>query len=167
MKNNAINTLNYTGIVTLSRYVGSKKIEIAKLHNSGGYSLFNFFSDCLVGNFDIAKINRPTKIMLLAKDADGNFAQASDFIVQVSNPEKIYKATSSAVKLSFMIPQDKFSSTTFTHIGLYANSTSYDDCDQYAALVAKPTSLTNLSASSALLIDWELNISNSATPKGD
>lgn len=160
MKNNAINTLSYTGIVTLSRYVGSKKIEIAKLYNSGGYSLFNFFSDCLVGNFDIAKINRPTKIMLLAKDASGEFKQASDFIIQVSSPEKFYSRTGSKVKLSFMIPRDKFTSTTFTHIGLYADSTNYDEYTQYAALVAKPSTLTNLSSSSALLIDWELNISN-------
>ena len=65
MKNTAINTLNYTGIVSLSQCIGNRKIKIAQMHNTGGASLFNFLANCLIGNFTTAKINYPTKIKLI------------------------------------------------------------------------------------------------------
>ena len=68
MKNIATNTLGYTGIVTLSQYINSKKIKIAQVHNEGSYPLFNFLSDCLLGDFSIAALALPNKIMLLKKD---------------------------------------------------------------------------------------------------
>ena len=59
MKNTAINTLKYTGIVTLSQYIGSKKRQIARMHNEGGDALFRFLANCLAGDFTTAKLTMP------------------------------------------------------------------------------------------------------------
>ena len=64
-KNKAINTFTYTGVVTLSQYIGSKKIQVAQVHNAGGASLFEFLADCLIGDIEIAQTKRPTKIKLI------------------------------------------------------------------------------------------------------
>ncbi len=170
MKNRAINTLEYTGVVTLSQYVGDKKLTLAKLSNEGGYSLFNFFADCLVGEFDVAAVNRPTKIMLLHVDkTDGStmsFESRSGFIYQTSSPEKTMQSTTSAVgsvRYSFIVPKDLLSgkdANDVNYIGLYANAAQPGEESNFAALVGVNFAEQNVSASSAVLIDWELNIYN-------
>lgn len=173
MKNTAINTLSYTGIVTLSRYNGSKKIKIAQIHNEGGYPLFNFLSDCLIGDFEIAKLNRPIKIMLLDRTANSGgsyeYTEKSGFIFAYSTPEKVYDnektGAKSTVRYSFRIPRDLLEGTTFNSIGLYTNSAS--TAENWAAVVvldeedrATVTSVSNSSVASALVLDWELNFYN-------
>ena len=142
MRNTAINNLTYTGIVTLSRYVGSKKIKIAQLHNTGGNPLFDFLADCLIGDFVTAKVFRPTKIMLLNRievsDEPGTYEydSKSGFIYLLTKPEKIDSATQSKVRYSFIIPKDQIEgvdTTTGLGIGLYTDSTTLDDINNYAA----------------------------------
>ena len=159
MSNTAINTLKYTGIVTLSQYIGSKKFEIAKIHNAGGNPLFNFLSDCLVGDFDIARLSRPTKIMLLDKDTDGSYISKSGFIYLISKPEKDSNSHGT-VHYNFTVARDVLDGTSFSSIGLYTDNTSTSDVQSFAAVCDVDLSVYNLSSSSALLIDWELNISN-------
>ena len=72
MNSKAVNTLNYTGIVTLSQYVGNNKVQLAQIHNTGGTSLFNFLASCLAGHFQYASVNWPTKIKLLDYAVDGS-----------------------------------------------------------------------------------------------
>ena len=164
MKNKAINNIEYTGIVTLSQYIGSKKVTLAQYHNSGSYSLFNFFADCLIGDFEVAKLHRPTKIMLLSQDeTTKEYSSLSGFIYQTSKPEKVYATAKGAVKYSFIIPKDlimTIQAETISHIGLYADSARDLDISDFSAIV--PVSFNNdkISASSAVLVDWELNISN-------
>lgn len=164
MKNKAINTLEYTGVVRLSQYIGSKKVEVAKLQNEGSYSLFNFFADCLVGDFEVAQINRPTKIMLLQKDSKtSEFTSKSGFIFQTSKPEKVYDTAKGTVRYSFIIPKDLISSIkpeTVTHIGLYANSATDGEETNFSALVGVDLTNDDLASAAAVLVDWELNISN-------
>ena len=45
MTNTAVNTLTYTGIVTLSQYIENKKVKIGQTHNKGGAPLFKFLSN--------------------------------------------------------------------------------------------------------------------------
>ena len=164
MKNKAINNIEYTGIVTLSQYIGSKKVKIAKFHNSGSYSLFNFFADCLVGDFEVAKLHRPTKIMLLLQDENTKeYSSLSGFIYQTSKPEKVYATTKGTVRYSFIIQKDlirTIKAETISHIGLYADSARDLDISDFSAIV--PVSFDNdkISDYSAILVDWELNISN-------
>ena len=164
MKNKAINTLEYTGVVRLSQYIGSKKVEVAKLQNEGSYSLFNFFADCLVGDFEVAQINRPTKIMLLQKDSKtSEFTSKSGFIFQTSKPEKVYDTAKGTVRYCFIIPKDLISSIkpeTVTHIGLYANSATDGEETNFSALVGVDLTNDDLASAAAVLVDWELNISN-------
>jgi hypothetical protein len=166
MRNNAINTLEYSGIVTLSQNIGSKKRKVAQFHNAGKYALFSFLADCLVGDFDMARVYRPTKILLLHKKEDETFERLSGFIFQTSKPEKISSGsgTKSSVKYSFIVPRDLLDSIDIQkldYIGLYSNITAPEDYTDFAALVElKNLTNTEVSASSALIIDWELNISN-------
>jgi hypothetical protein len=171
MKNIAKNTLRYAGTVTLSQLVGDKKIKVAQVHNAGSYSLFNFFSDCLVGDFDIAKANRPTKIRLLSyvdEDANGNklekgyYESRSDYYYLYAKPEKSYNNGKSTVRYSFTIPRLDVEGlgSDCNRIALYTNSTGYTEIDNFAAICTLNLREQNYSAASALLIDWELNIMN-------
>lgn len=168
MKNTAINALEYTGIVTLSQYIGSKKVKIAQVQNSGAYSLFNFLSDCLLGDFEVAAFNRPTKIMLLntvKTDENGEavnpyYESRSNFIYLLSKPEKIYNSSKGTVRYSFVVARDLLEGTTFNSIGLYADSADQGSPDNFAAVVNVSLNAQSLVTSSALVIDWELNISN-------
>lgn len=161
------NSLTYTGTVTLSQYIDSKKIKIAQTHNTGGSSLFNFLSNCLVGDFGIAKNTIPNKVMLLKKtDTDGqeSYTSASGVFYLYTNPEKVYKEEDSsvAVRYSFMISSDFIVGVDFNGIGLYTADTSdvTPDPNRFAAFAYIDTSKINLSLSSALVVDWELYISN-------
>lgn len=167
MKNLATNSLRYTGIVTISRYNGSKKIKLVEKQNSGKYALFNFFSDCLLGDFSIAKFNWPSKIMLLeyidnnSQGGQPHYESRSGFIYLLNKPEKVYSPSKSSVRFSFLVPRDLLEGTTFNSIGLYADSASTLEYENFAALVTDVRlSSQSLATSSALLIDWELNISN-------
>ena len=88
MRNITRDNLKYTGIVTLSQYIDGQKMLIKKIQNEGGKSLFDFFTDCLMGEFDLAKFKRPVKIKLLSLEGSEYFSKSS-FIYLLSRPEKI------------------------------------------------------------------------------
>ena len=169
MKNTAINTLEYTGVVTLSQYINSKKVKITQVNNEGGNPLFNFLSDCLIGDFDTAKASLPTKIMLLKSyeiiDTSNNTTSInvesrSGFIYLLSKPEKVYDNTKGVVRYSFVLSRDIIESTDFNSIGLYTNSTTEVYPQNYAAFCKVSINSNDISSSSILIVDWELNISN-------
>jgi hypothetical protein len=160
MKGTATNKLGYTGIVTISQYNQGKKILIEQIHNEGNYPLFNFLANCLIGAFDIAKLDRPAKIMLLNKTESGiSAATNAGFLGLRTNPEKVYSATSGIVRYSFIIPAEDIS-TDFNAIGLYMNSATKSDLDNYAACCDVDINANTISSSSVLVIDWELHITN-------
>ena len=159
----AVNGLGYTGIVRISQCTGRKKVLVAEMHNEGGRPLFDFLADCLVDDFDIAKLNRPNKILLLKENDSGELQRAggTDFIYLLAKPEKVYsEENESIVRYSFIIPQEYFNGTGFNAIGLYGRSASAADVERYAACCKVDTSEWNLSISSVLVLDWELHISN-------
>lgn len=164
MKNKALNSMQYTGIVTLSQYINNKKIPIKKIHNKGGDTLFSFLTDCLIGDFDIAKLSRPTKIMLLQVDENESEItvtdRASGFIYLLSKPEKIYNNTGNAACLSFKVPRDMLSGTEFNAIGLYSDNATIYDYNKYSAICLIDINNNELSVSSVLDVDWELILSN-------
>jgi hypothetical protein len=162
MKNTTINSLEYSGTVTISMGVGTKKVNVAKIQNTGKQSLFNFFADCLVGDFDVAEAERPNKIMLLHYNAaDDRYESRSGFIY--GRPEKIYNSSEGVVCYSFTITRDKLENITFDSIGLFSHATKNLENDNFVAIVDNvqdKLNKKNLSVSSALVIDWELHISN-------
>ena len=165
MKNTAINTLTYTGVVTLSQYIGQKKVKIAQIHNKGGNPLFDFLSDCLIGELASAKAKKPEKIRLVITDNGiypQEFAPGSGFIYPQVQPKKGVNSYESQVTYSFLIPRELFeniSTTSNLGLGLYPNSATDLDATKYAAFCTLDSSvLSNLKAS--LVVDWKLIISN-------
>lgn len=169
MKSTTNNTLGYTGIVTLSQYTRNKKIIVARKHNQGGNSLFNFIADSLAGDFDIARLERPTKILPLkiSENASGEKeiqkASNTNFIQLLTNPEKVPSVSSGIVRYSFIIPSDVLTDSDFNAIGLYAASATEADFENYAAICTiDDIDRNNISISSMLVVDWELIITNKA-----
>lgn len=164
MKNKALNSLQYTGIVTLSQCINGKKIPVQKIYNKGGDSLFSFLTDCLIGDFDIAKLGRPTKIMLLQVDKERNVitvsGRTSGFIYLLNKPEKVYTNGNNIVRLSFIVPRDMVSGTDFNAIGLYSDNATIYDYDRYSAICLLDVNNNDLTISSILAVDWELILSN-------
>jgi hypothetical protein len=157
-------TIGYTGVVTLSTRVRGKEVKLATIHNNGGWPLFDFLADCLVGNFDTAKIARPNRILLLNIDDSNSITKANDtgFIPLASVPEKVYNDAEGIVKYRFTIPQDYFVGTNFNAVGLYTGTATDADVENYAAFcyIGDKLSISDLKISSVLLLDWELHISN-------
>lgn len=170
MKSAAINTLSYTGIVTLSQYRGNKKIPIKQFKNSGGNSLFNFLANCFLGDFNTASAELPTKIMLLKteRDKDGNYGSiesVSGFYSLFTKPERLFTDSgvcSSTICYSFVIPADIIENTTFNSIGLYANMAAESDKENFAAICELGNISETWSSSSVLVIDWRLTITNNS-----
>ena len=163
IKSTTINTIGYTGIVTLSQYTRGKLHPIKQIHNEGGKPLFDFLADCLVGDFSVAKQDLPNKILLLNKDDAGHITKARDtgFIYFLSKPERVYNESEGVVRYSFTIPQDIISGTNFNAVGLYTGTAMETDIDDYAAYCFIGSDIVNeISKSSVLVLDWELHISN-------
>jgi hypothetical protein len=167
MKNAAINNLTYAGIDTLSQHTGKTKTMLKKLKNSGGKSLFDFLSYCFTGDFDIAMVNRPTKIMLLKKSVDesystSNYESASGFIYLLTKPEKLYNSSGgSTVCYSFIIPRE-YLENDFNCIGLYPDSATTSNANEYSAVCDISAVDIPMTASAVLVVDWELVITNQA-----
>lgn len=166
IKGTTINSLKYTGIVTISQCTGTKKTILSRSSNTGGISLFTYFADCLLGDFDVASLNRPTKIMLLNIDDSGIITkeQNATFITLLTKPEKVYSETEGIVRYSFIVPQDQIIGTNFNAVGLYAASATDADLYNYAAC-SRIVDLdrNSMALSSVLTLDWELHITNSTT----
>lgn len=176
-KNIATNSLSYTGIVTLSQYVGKKKIKIAKLHNSGGSPLFSFLANCLAGNFMTVRGNWPTKIKVLErivedeKEQQYTYNSISGFIFLRTVPEiDASNLGESRVRYSFMIPRDLVENITNRSnvgLGLYTNSTPESEPENFAAFCSVGDTLSGELDNSSLLVDWELVISNANNKSGN
>jgi hypothetical protein len=162
MNGTVINNLKYTGVVTLSQYIGKKRIVLAKSENAGGPPLFDFLAECLAGNFDVAKVNRPTKIMLLNNVNGELTATGNAGWIWLTTPPEIVSSATGTVRYSFIIgSEDLKANKGFNAIGLYTSSAKKDSLSTaYAALCSIAVDINNLSTSSALLVDWELSIAN-------
>jgi hypothetical protein len=166
MKNIALNTLTYTGVVTLSQYIGQKKVKIAQIHNKGGNPLFDFLSDCLIGEIDSARAKKPEKIRLVILDDTNTpyeFAPGSSFIYPQVQPKKGTRPDESQVTYSFLIPRELFENISITDsnlgLGLYPNSATESGIDNYAAFCLLGDAL-NANLKASLVVDWKLIISN-------
>lgn len=169
MIGNAINNFTYTGIVTVSRYKHGKKSELFKITNNGGQALFDFFTMCLCGNYKDAELLRPTGIMLV-NESDGSPAEmiAYSAFIEASTIEVLQKDdTRGCVRYSFLVHKDAIYEGTFNSICLYNTGTAIsgnaNKLNNYSAKVAVTADeVAEISASdvSALIIDWELHISN-------
>lgn len=168
MKNKAINTLSYSGIVTLSRTDGIKKTKIAQMHNEGKNPLFAFLADCLIGDFYHTK--RPAKIKLLKRELSTgensvtieDYVDITGSIHLLTQPIAEHDASRSLVRYSFIIPRDYIEGLddmTDLWLGLYTLGTSDSDTADFAACCEVDIDKNDI-AGASLAVDWELIISN-------
>jgi hypothetical protein len=142
------------------------------VHNTGGNTLFNFLADCLIGDFPIANMTRPTKIKLLIKSVEEggiiNYTAQSGFIYLLSRPEKVYSTGSTKVRYSFIIPKDHFTNVSLglnneLGLGLYADDATEKNPENFAAYCSlKDIQQMLTGAANNLIVDWELIISNNS-----
>ena len=163
MKNSTKNIAAYSGVVTLSKYVGKKKIKITQQHNTGGTVLFDFISDCLAYNFEKANIKKPAKIMLLT-ETDGSYSAASTFVSLLTSPPRAVTTNKSSVKYSFIVPKDQIEVLTDfenLYVGLYPSYTKdkLDELENYVALCKLNINKKDV-VNTALVVDWDLIIEN-------
>lgn len=165
MNNTAVNNLTYTGIVTISQYIDDKKIQLAKVNNTGGIALFKFFANCLMWNIVDAKNDLPARIKLINKDVSGEYNSASGFIFKRTVEKIVDNLGECRVRYSFMIPRDlleNIPSISTLSLGLYS---AYEtDLSNYLAFCELGDAGLDLTRSelthASLLVDWELVISN-------
>lgn len=162
MKSNAKNSFNYTGIVTLSRYSRGKKFVLMQSHNTGKLPLFDFFAYCLMSDFKKASSLLPNKIQLFkdeGTDKTSGESECSGFIYLQTNPERVNSTNQGIVRYSFIVPRTALSAN-FNRIGLYPAAAT--DIAEYSAICEIDEEITtaSMSASSVLVVDWELIISN-------
>lgn len=183
MRNIITNNLTYAGTVTVSQRIGHKKVPVLQVHNNGNLPLFNFLTECLTGNFETAKLARPTKIMILKQTKfpdEGveklTYERLSSFIYLLASPERRYSSETTSISkvcFSFIIPRDLLESIDFENddkdvtymLGLYPANATLSDITEYSAICEFDLSRVNASTigvSSVLVVDWELSISDKA-----
>jgi hypothetical protein len=65
--------LSYSGNITLKLLDGDRVLAEQKYHNTGRQKLFNFFAQCLSGDFEGARSARPCRVVLFKLgDGEGN-----------------------------------------------------------------------------------------------
>lgn len=130
---NTNQNLSYSGMVKLYAYQNNKKFFLGQYKNTGGSSLFDFFTQCLTGNFTEAAKLLPKQICLLkttVQGGDGGESKALDdwvlensdssikdidndrliieqctlYISQRDLPVPISQAGSTTVCFNFMVP---------------------------------------------------------------
>ena len=174
MKNKAINTLTYTGIVTLSQYIGSKKVKIAEMHNSGGASLFSFLANCLAGDFSFASKTMPAKVRFLERehskvDDTYSYRELTQFVPYRTPPVPKSSSDGSSVRYSFVIPREYIEHLEVSNLGntlglgLYAANALDEDIDDCMAFCELAEIDKNSMVNTYLVVDWELIISNTAS----
>ena len=145
--------------------------------NKGGSVLFDFLSDCLVGDIEKAQPKKPTKLRLVnytpvsTNSADGYLYKSASagFIYLLSQPKKISSPAECSVTYSFLVPREfleNVQSFKGLGLGLYANSTADDESEvtDFVAFCLLPEELSrNVLTKSSLVVDWKLVIANKTT----
>ena len=128
------NGINYHGEVSISVMDGKRKL-CAVTHNNGGKGLFNFLSNCLLGNFVAAKSSYPSKIACFGKvndtDTDTKLVRLSSFIrYDSSRWETKETSTGSSIYFHFRIPYSALKPGTISILRLYTNEVSGEDAEE-------------------------------------
>ena len=126
------NGINYHGEVSISVMDGKRKL-CAVTHNNGRKGLFNFLSNCLLGNFIAAKSSYPSKIACFGTvtDTDTTLVRLSSFIrYDSSRWETKETSTGSSIYFHFRIPYSALKQGTISKLRLYTNEVSGEDVEE-------------------------------------
>jgi hypothetical protein len=168
--------LGYEGKVTLTLKRDNRVLTHKTYKNNGTAQLFQFLGYCLLDSYEEAKRLLPTKILLLrnlGEDANStsptNVVQCTTWQGLAQTP--IIKSESDkaqvSVTYSFEIPREAISGK-FNQVALYGASKTYNDIDEFSAYYFLTDNVGRFvtedpaewSATTVLLIEWELTLSN-------
>lgn len=168
--------LGYEGKVTLTLRSNNRVITSKTYKNNGTTRLFKFLGECLRGNFGTDTQNLvPNKILLLYNKSGATPMSAIPTEVE---PRSLWQAiaqiptidsdsTASQVKVTYSFEVPKAAITgSFNQVALYGTGvTSIDEFSAYYYLVDDTGAFeyqdaNTWSATTVLLIEWELSLSN-------
>lgn len=180
--------LGYEGKVTLTLKSSDRVIKSQTYKNNGTVELFKFLGNCLASRFNEAAKLLPTKILLLYNtSSDGplsknarNVIYRSGFIGYAQPPTIVDDENTESVKVTynFEVPYHMVENT-FNQVALYGASKSteniskdYTEFSAYHYLTDNngefdDQDVSTWSATTILLIEWELTISNKNTVVGN
>ena len=171
--------LGYEGKVTLTLKSQGKVLDTKTYKNSGTAQLFNFLGRCLIGDYTIPTQRLlPSKIMLLHNEEDfpdhtkaKEITSRSYWQTLSQQPTIISESDTAQVRViySFEVPKAAIEQSTFNQVALYGTGiTDIKDFSAYYFLTTDGGEFDNQStkdwsASTILLIEWELTLSNKNT----
>lgn len=174
------NPIEYRGQITVSIMDGDRLISKNKYTNSGTSKLFAFLTNCLSGDFNTARYNRPCRLLLLEggsgedldtsnpadEDADSNgnaFWGEHYYVAPPVYYSKTPTALGNAVTFNFRVPFLLLNNGAIVKKMALVPELSSDISDICAFYILSdsiqvPTSGGNFT----ILVDWELSFSNKA-----
>lgn len=178
--------LGYEGKVTLTLKSNDRVLKSHTYKNNGTAQLFKFLGYCLIGHHADVENLLPTKIALLhnrsetlANATPDNVVARSNFIGITQTPNIISTNSPAEVKVtySFEVPRSSIIGD-FNQVALYGSGITDigSDIGNFSAYYYLVDSAKNefekqdvdlWSATTVLLIEWELSLSNNKNIKTD
>lgn len=178
MSHNILNGgIGYEGKVTLTLKSNNRVLESRTYKNKGTARLFRFLGYCLAGAYTEVEDLLPNKIALLHNPASSTASANETSAVPVTTligyaqtPSITSEAAEVKVTYSFEIPKSRINDN-FNQVALYGAGKTDPDTEFSAYYYLTDGSGTEIvtqeiskwSATTVLLIDWELSLSNKNT----
>ena len=162
------NGINYRGEVSISVMDGKRKL-CAVTHNNGKKGLFNFLSNCLLGNFTAAKSSYPSKIACFGAvaDSDTAFVRLSSFVKYDSSRwEDKETSTESSIYFHFRIPYSVLIPGTISKLRLYTNEVSGENVEEdiCAEIDLEDTKYITVPDTTdgnfTIIVDWKMTLTD-------
>ena len=162
------NDISYHGEVSISVMDGKRKL-CAVTHNNGRKGLFNFLSNCLLGNFIAAKSSYPSKIACFGTVAgtDAMPVSLSSFIrYDSSRWETKETSTGSSIYFHFRIPYMALKPGTISKLRLYTNDVSGEDVEEdiCAEINLEDTKYITVPDTTdgnfTIIVDWKITLTD-------
>ena len=160
------NGINYHGEVSISVMDGKRKL-CAVTHNNGKKGLFNFLSNCLLGNFMAAKSSYPSKIACFETVADTDTVpvRLSSFIRYDSSRWEVKEtSTESSIYFHFRIPYVALKPGTISILRLYTNEISGENTEESICAeinLKEPITVPDTTDGNfAIIVDWKMTLTD-------
>ncbi len=168
--------LGYEGKVTLTLKSNNRVLKSQVYKNRGTARLFKFLGHCLINDYVGAKEYLPTKILLLHNNSTTPQSNYSEDVEQRSSwqglsqqPTLISESENEQVRVvySFEVPRTAITGT-FNQVALYGTGVKDHEITHFSAYYYLTDGNGNFdnqnvndwSATTVLLIEWELILSN-------
>ena len=175
------NGIGYEGKITLTLKSNNRVLKTKTYKNKGTSQLFKFLGHCLMGEYKEAGPLRPSKLLLLhnysgtapAAATSTDIRRASEWQPLAQTPTLINDNVNQQVSViyTFEIPKNSIE-RSFNQVALYGENTANNEITNFSAYyyLTDPSGREfeeefpdSWSATTVLLIEWELALSNKDT----